>query len=173
MIRFHDYFAHFPPLLWTIGIIGGVSAIYASLVGRTRSDAKTMLGYATISQVGLIWIEIALGFTNFAIFHMVTHASLRTWQFLRSSSIIHDFYENPAVQKNKHITRNMSFENLFSNSFKKKIFVHALHAFHLDYFTMKILAAISSPFRLFIKFENKWMEWDTRFINRILRKGNE
>ncbi len=173
LIRFHDYFSHFPALLWAIGIIGGMSAIYATLVGRTRSDAKTMLGYATISQVGIIWIEIALGFTNFALFHMITHASLRTWQFLRSNSIMHDFYENPAVQQNVKISRQMSFEKFFTGNFKKKVYVHALHAFHLDYFTMKILSLISLPFRIFIKFENKWMEWDTRFLNRLLRKGNE
>src|SRR5665647_535136 len=40
LIRFHDYFAEFPSLFWVIGIIGGVSAMYASMVGRTRSDAK-------------------------------------------------------------------------------------------------------------------------------------
>lgn len=173
LLRMHDYMEHFPVMLWAIGIIGGVSAIYASLVGRTRPDAKTMLAYATISQVGLIWIEIALGFTNFALFHMVTHASLRTWQFLRSSSLIFDFYENPAVKKDVLIIRNTSFENLFSNQLRKTIFIHALHGFHLDYFTSKVLSAFSAPFRGLIVMESKWMEWDTKLINRLFRKGSK
>jgi NADH-quinone oxidoreductase subunit L len=173
LLRFHDYLEHFPVLLWAIGLIGGFSAIYASLVGRTRSDAKTMLGYATITQVGIIWIEIALGFTNFALFHMVTHASLRTWQFLRSSSIIFDFYENPIVQKDVMISRSLSFENVFSKNFKKKVFVHALHGFHLDFFTMKIINFIGFPFKFLMQIENKWMEWDTELLRSLIRKNKE
>jgi len=91
--RFYDYFSHFPSLLVAVGMIGAASAFYATLVGRTRSDAKTMLAFATISQVGIIFVEIAMGFQNLALFHMVTHASLRTYQFLRSSSLIQDFVE--------------------------------------------------------------------------------
>lgn len=170
LLRFYPYFVNFPILLWTIGIVGGVSAIYASAVGRTRSDAKTMLAYATISQVGIIWIEIALGFTNFALFHIIAHASLRTWQFLRSSSLIQDFLENPVVLQNERIARDLSFEKLVSKSVRKKIFIHALHGFHLDYFTQKIINALCAPVKLYISIENKWMTWNNNFIKSVLRR---
>lgn len=158
LLRFHDYLKHFPSLLILIGLIGFVSALYASMVGRTRSDAKTMLAYATISQVGIIYIEIALGLTNFAIFHMVTHASFRTYQFLRSSSLIQDFHENPMVQVNHPIKRSLSMEKWFSIESRKKIFVHALHGFHLDYFTGKIIKLFLSPMKIFMSLEKKKME---------------
>lgn len=170
LLRFHDYLVHFPALLWAIGIIGGLSAIYASAVGRTRSDAKTMLAYATISQVGIIWIEIALGFTNFALFHIVTHASLRTWQFLRSASIIQDFYENPVVHQNVMIKRSLFLESIFSVKVKKFVFVHALHGFHLDYFTGRFIAIVCAPVKAYIALENKWMELDNQFMKRLIRK---
>jgi len=171
LLRFSEYFSHFPVLLVIVGLIGFCSAIYASLVGRTRSDAKTMLAYATISQVGIIYIEIALGFTNFALFHIVTHASLRTYQFLRSSSLIQDFVENPAVEFNSSIERGSFFENHFSIEFKKKLYIHALHGFHLDFYTQKIINFLFWPFKAYIQLEEKWMESDTKLLKILLRRN--
>ncbi len=170
IMRFYDYLEHFPALLWLVGAIGFVTAIYASLVGRTRSDAKTMLAYATISQVGLIYVEIAHGLTNFALFHIFTHASLRTFQFLRSASLISDFTDNPLVQQNVSINKRLSLEKFFSSNTKKKIFVHALHGFHLDFFTMKFLQFICWPIQIYMKMEDSWMEWDSQFVRKIFRK---
>lgn len=171
ILRFYDYLEHFPALLWLVGGIGVSTAIYASLVGRTRSDAKTMLAYATISQVGIIYVEIALGYTNFALFHIFTHASLRTFQFLRSSSLISDFTDNPMIQQNVKINKRLSVEKFFSSNSKKKIFIHALHGFHLDFFTMKIIHFICWPVHGYMKMEDKWMEWDSRFVRKMLKKG--
>lgn len=170
LLRFYDYFEHFPILLVVIGVIGALSALYATLVGRTRSDAKTMLAYATISQVGIIYVEIALGFTNFALFHIITHASMRTYQFLRSSSLIQDFFENPVVEHNVPIRRKLSLERYFSLEFRRKVYVHALHGFHLDYFTQKIIQAFLAPMKMYMKWEEKWMDYDTKIWKMILRK---
>jgi len=46
---------------------------------------------ASIAQVGLIFVEIGLGFLDFAIFHTLTHASLRCSQILLSQSVITDY----------------------------------------------------------------------------------
>lgn len=170
LLRFYDYFVHFPVLLWVIGIVGGLTALYASAVGRTRPDAKTMLAYATISQVGIIWIEIALGFTKFALFHIVAHASLRTWQFLRSSSLIQDFFENPVVQQDERILRSLSFEKYLPEGVRKAIFLHALHGFHLDFFTKKFLDILCLPIKLYIQFEKSWMEINNKLVKSILRR---
>lgn len=171
LIRMYPYLAHYKILLVMVGVVGGISALYASSVARTRTDAKTMLAYSTISQVGLIYIEISLGLTNFALFHMVAHASLRTYQFLRSNSVIQDFYENPMVQQNRPITRSYGLEKLFSRELKKKLYIHALHGWHLDYINNKIIDGILFPVKLFLKFERKWMELDTKILKWILGKG--
>jgi NADH-quinone oxidoreductase subunit L len=171
LLRFHDYFELFPVLLVVIGLIGAVSAVYATMVGRTRSDAKTMLAYSTISQVGIIYIEIALGFTNFALFHMVTHASLRTYQFLRSSSIIQDFTDNPAVVQFKPIRRKVSFEKLISSDMKKCVYVHALHAFHLDFFTQKVINGFLWPVKKYFALEKSMMEFDNKILKLFVKKN--
>ncbi len=170
LIRFHDYLDNFPSLLIAIGVIGALSALWATLVGRTRSDAKTMLGFATITQVGIIYIEIALGFTNFAMFHMVAHASLRTWQFLRSLSLIQDFTENPIVKQDVSIRRGLSFIQFLPPAAQKKIYVHALHSFHLDHFTHRFLRGVSFPMKVLFQTEKKMMKWDNDILSKLLRK---
>ncbi len=170
LIRFHDYIDNFPSLLIAIGVIGGLSAIWATLVGRTRSDAKTMLGFATITQVGIMWIEIALGYTNFAMFHMVAHASLRTWQFLRSSSLIADFFENPTVKQDVSIRRDLSFLHILPVRAQRKIYIHALHSFHLDFFTSRFIRGVSFPMRVIFSLEKKMMAWDNKILSSLLRK---
>jgi NADH-quinone oxidoreductase subunit L len=170
LLRFYDYFHHFPVLLFSIAAIGLISAVYSTIVGRTRTDAKTMLAYATISQVGIIYVEIALGFTKFALFHVVTHAALRTYQFLRSSSLIQDFFENPAVEQNKTIKRKFGLELLFSPEIRKKIYIHALHGFHLDFFLHRIINGLLFPMKVYMDFEERWRRFDTRVLRFLLRR---
>ena len=70
--------------------IGLATALYATAVARVHPDAKGALAHATLAQVGLILAEIALGFTTLALFHILGHASLRVWQYLRAPNTIHD-----------------------------------------------------------------------------------
>ena len=73
-------------------IIGAVSVWYGTAIGRIQSDAKSRLAYASMAQLGLMFIEVGLGLNNLAIFHFVSHAMLRTYQLLNASSLLHDRY---------------------------------------------------------------------------------
>jgi len=75
-----------------IGIVGLVSALHAAFVGRTQTDIKTVLAYASLTQVGLILFEIALGLPRLALVHIIGHACIRSLQFLRAPSLLHDFH---------------------------------------------------------------------------------
>lgn len=71
--------------------IGLTTAFLGTLVHRTCADAKTSLAYASQTQLGLIFAEIGFGWTTFAVVHLVSHAMLRTLQFLRSASMLRDY----------------------------------------------------------------------------------
>ncbi len=73
--------------------IGLVTAAHATMVGRVQTDVKTSLGYASVTQAGVILVEVGLGFTGLALVHMAGHAILRTWQLLRAPSLLHDHHE--------------------------------------------------------------------------------
>jgi NADH:ubiquinone oxidoreductase subunit 5 (subunit L)/multisubunit Na+/H+ antiporter MnhA subunit len=89
-------------------IIGIMTAIVASSIARVQSTVKTQIAYASITQIGWITIEIALGWHILALVHFAGNAFLRTYQLLISPSIlsyqIHDMVFNfkPAAI----ITRN-------------------------------------------------------------------
>lgn len=72
--------------------VGALTALHATFVGRTQSDIKSALAYASMTQVGLIYVEIGLGLGYLAVAHIVGHAAIRTLQILRSPSLLHDHH---------------------------------------------------------------------------------
>ncbi len=79
-----------PAALWAVGCIGAVTAVHAATTERAQGDIKSALGYSSVSQVGLMWVEVALGLHTLVLLHMVGHATLRTWQIVRSPSLLQE-----------------------------------------------------------------------------------
>lgn len=80
--------------LWlsaAVVVLGLTTSIFAALAGRAQSDIKSALSFASLTQVGLIVAEIGLGLRYIALIHILGHASLRTLQFLRASSLLQDY----------------------------------------------------------------------------------
>lgn len=73
--------------------LGLVTTLYAVVVGRVQTDVKSGLAFASLTQVGLIVVEIGLGFRYLALLHILGHASLRTLQLLRAPSLLRDYVE--------------------------------------------------------------------------------
>ena len=120
-----NLWSHSLELKILVGGLGIVSAVYGFLVGSTRSDIKTSFAFASISQVGLIYLELALGFYSFALWHIVGHNILRTWNYLRSTSFFDDFFKKEHQSSSK-------FLSLFLNRVPKKIYFHAFNGFYMD-----------------------------------------
>jgi NADH-quinone oxidoreductase subunit L len=76
-----------------VSTVGALTAVHATLVGRTQSDAKNALAYATMTQVGLMLVAIGLHLWTWTVVHMVGHACLRLYQQLRTPSALHDAEE--------------------------------------------------------------------------------
>jgi len=73
-------------------LIGLITAIHGTIVGRASADAKTSLAYASLTQVGLVFVEIGMGWKWIAVAHILGHATVRTLQFLRAPSMLHDYH---------------------------------------------------------------------------------
>ncbi|HSW77549.1 MAG TPA: proton-conducting transporter membrane subunit [Candidatus Chromulinivoraceae bacterium] len=92
----------------TIAVLGLVTAVVASSIARAQSSIKTQIAYASITQIGIMFIEVAAGLQWLALLHFVSNASLRTYQLLISPSVVsylvHDqfFYFVPPVQRIKN-----------------------------------------------------------------------
>lgn len=71
-------------------VVGAVTAITSSLSSRVRADAKGALALATSAQAGLMLVEVGLGWTDLAMWHLLAHGLLRLGQFLRAPSWLAD-----------------------------------------------------------------------------------
>lgn len=71
--------------------LGGVTAIFGALISRVQTDIKVCLAYASVTQVGIIIVEIGLGWSYLALIHIIGHACMRTMQLLRAPTLIRDY----------------------------------------------------------------------------------
>lgn len=114
---------------------GLCTAIVATLIARVQSTVKTQIAYSSIAQIGIMFIEVALGWHLLALVHLSGNALLRTYQLLVSPSVlgymIHDQFFNfiPKIHNNK-----TSFISKVSNS----IYVLSIKEWNLDTFLKRI-----------------------------------
>jgi NADH-quinone oxidoreductase subunit L len=68
--------------------LGLSTAIVAFFITRVQTTIKTQIAYASITQIGIIFIEIGLGLHVLALIHFIGNAFLRTYQLLVSPSVV-------------------------------------------------------------------------------------
>ncbi|MES2882987.1 MAG: proton-conducting transporter membrane subunit, partial [Bacteroidota bacterium] len=96
-------------MLWAkiaIVVIGASTGIIATLIARVQPTVKTQIAYSSAAQIGIIFIEVALGFHVLALIHFTGNAFLRTYQLLVSPSVLnylvhHQYFHYHAPQHKK------------------------------------------------------------------------
>jgi NAD(P)H-quinone oxidoreductase subunit 5 len=73
-------------------VLGLATAFTAYLAGSVQTDIKSALSFASLMQVGIIVAEIGLGLRYVALIHLLGHACLRTLQFVRAPTLLHDYH---------------------------------------------------------------------------------
>ena len=68
--------------------IGVLTVFVASLAEKTQSNIKGQVAYASIAQVGIMFVELALGLEGLVLLHFMGNAFLRCYQLLVSPSIV-------------------------------------------------------------------------------------
>jgi NAD(P)H-quinone oxidoreductase subunit 5 len=81
-----------PGARWLVGGLGALTAIFAAITTRVQSDVKSSLAYASLTQVGIIIVEIAIGWYTIAFVHLAGHALFRLLQFLSAPNVLHDLH---------------------------------------------------------------------------------
>lgn len=129
-----------PGLLILVAIIGASTAFSASVISRTRPDIKSALGWATVAQLGVIWIEIAAGFTTLAVIHILTHALLRTVQLLRAPMALHDIRARHAASQGAYLSAS-AWTKALPASAQQRLYAIATSNFHMDALLQKLIIA--------------------------------
>jgi multicomponent Na+:H+ antiporter subunit D len=68
--------------------IGGASLLAGALLALVQSDAKRILAYSTVANIGLIVVGLSVEWSG-AVIHMVNHAVAKAALFLAAGAFIH------------------------------------------------------------------------------------
>jgi NAD(P)H-quinone oxidoreductase subunit 5 len=112
--------------------IGVATAIHGTMSGRASADAKTSLAYASLTQVGVVFVEIGLGWTTVAVVHILGHATVRTLQFLRAPSMLHDYHMMHSAIGGELSPTGKYLESLFPERAQLWLYRWSLDRGHLD-----------------------------------------
>ncbi|NID12529.1 proton-conducting transporter transmembrane domain-containing protein [Fibrivirga algicola] len=88
LLRTYPFWEHQISMRVLTALLGLITAIITTGIARVQSSVKSQIAYASIAQIGLIFVEVAAGFENLALFHFAGNAFLRTYQLLVSPSVV-------------------------------------------------------------------------------------
>jgi NADH-quinone oxidoreductase subunit L len=146
LLRTHPFWED---MLWAkivIIAIGAITAIMATMIARVQPTVKTQIAYSSAAQIGLMFIEIALGFHWLVLIHFAGNAFLRTYQLLVSPSVLNYLVHHQFFHYVKPTQKVVS-------KVKASIYMLGIKEWNLDTIMFKYLW---SPF--------KWIGKQFRFL---------
>ena len=157
LLRAAPLFDHEPIASAALVAVGVSTSLYATLVGRAQTDIKSALSYATLTQLGLIIAEIGAGLRMIALAHIVGHAFLRSLQFLRAPSLLHERHQVEAAM-GEHVTRTGAhLERRVPAGAELWLYRFALQRGYLDSLVMGfVVSPAVRLFRWFDRLERRW-----------------
>lgn len=174
LLRVSPIVAASPLLTGLVIALGAATALSAALIARVQSDIKSILAYASLIQVGLIIIEIGLGWHYFALAHILGHASWRTLQLLSAPGVLRDYatIETALGQRlarrvqddrqGRHWTGSLawyrwSWERGYLDTWLELVFIRPVLGF----------------FRNCDRWETAWNQWLTRRLSFGMRSNQQ
>jgi NADH-quinone oxidoreductase subunit L len=121
------------------GALGAATAVFAAITTRVQSDVKSSLAYAALTQVGLIVLEIALGWYTLAFAHLVGHACFRLFQFLSAPNVLHDLHGIEDAIGARPSWASGVIQRLGSEDLRRMSFLVALERGFLDSFLDRLV----------------------------------
>ncbi len=113
-------------LIATIGI--GTTFITTG-IARVQSSVKSQIAYGSASQIGIMFVEIAIGFQTLAIVHFAGNAFLRTYQLLVSPSVVSYLIRE---QFYNFSPRLRSIEDFFPRRMENTLYILCTKEWNLD-----------------------------------------
>jgi NAD(P)H-quinone oxidoreductase subunit 5 len=102
------------------------------MTARVQSDVKSSLAYASLTQVGIIVTEIAIGWYTLAFIHLAGHACFRLLQFLSAPNVLHDLHGLEDTIGDHGSADRTNFRLVPSDPARRQLFLIALERGFLD-----------------------------------------
>jgi len=88
-----------PAAMYTVAVVGAVTAFFAATIGLAQNDIKKVLAYSTVSQLGYMFLGAGVGSFTGAMFHVTTHAFFKALLFLGAGAVIHALHHEQDMRK--------------------------------------------------------------------------
>jgi NAD(P)H-quinone oxidoreductase subunit 5 len=102
MVRLSPLMVESTPAAVLLISVGGLTALFASVVYLTQPSIKVSLGYSSVAHMGFSLLLCGLGVYSAAILHVVGHSFYKAHAFLSSGSVI-DAVKSQKILKPKRI----------------------------------------------------------------------
>lgn len=99
IVRLHDLFLLAPMTMQIVGIVGGVTSLFAALCAISQTDLKRVLAFSTVSQLGLMFLACGAGAFYAAMFHLTMHAFVKALLFLSAGNVVHMLHGTTDMSK--------------------------------------------------------------------------
>jgi NAD(P)H-quinone oxidoreductase subunit 5 len=132
LLRAAPLFEHAPAARLLAGGLGAATAIFAGITTRVQSDVKSSLAYAALTQVGIIIVEIAVGWYTIAFVHLAGHACFRLFQFLTAPNVLHDLHGIEDALGDRPAASRGYLAGMTSDGLRRRLFLVALERGFLD-----------------------------------------
>lgn len=116
-------------------LIGIVTAIMATVSSRVQYSAKAQIAYSSVAQIGVIFIEVGLGFEILALIHLTSNAFLRSYQLLISPSMVTYYIREQFYQ---FVPYEEKPKSRLHKKYEATIFLIGLNEWKLDQFLYKV-----------------------------------
>ena len=83
-----SWFAAVPGVLAVLLVLGAITVIVGTVLGRVRGDVKGQLVHSTTAQMGYMTVQLGLGLPAAALLHIVGHGFYKSWLFLRAGGAV-------------------------------------------------------------------------------------
>jgi NADH-quinone oxidoreductase subunit L len=121
-----------PAARFLAGCLGLATAAFAGTTTRVQSDVKSSLAYASLTQVGIIVFEIAIGWYAIAFLHLAGHACFRLLQFLSAPNVLHDLHGIESAIGDRPSPGGSRLAVMLSDRVRRHLFLIALERGFLD-----------------------------------------
>ncbi len=89
LARCGPLYAHAEVTMVVVACIGAFGAIFAASMAMAQYDMKRIMAYSTMSQLAFMFVALACGSPDAAIFHLYTHAFFKALLFLTAGNVMH------------------------------------------------------------------------------------
>jgi NADH-quinone oxidoreductase subunit L len=155
LLRTYPYWQSVVGIKVLIICIGLFTTIITTCIARVQASVKSQIAYSSIAQLGIMFIEVALGLHALALFHFAGNAFLRTYQILVSPSVLGYKIHNQFFESSH---KPIQSSNLLKRKFANSIYILSLKEWNLDAALFRFLWI---PFKRFGKrlssFKGKFM----------------